>query len=105
MPGLNIQSIAQCFSLIWPQMPQIASLKIEVDMLERTKEAELRAEMLTIQGKIAKAEAKAQVYEEEEKRFASLTEAVRKDQIELPDQAAKAQISTDEGERLAFLTK
>ena len=64
------------------QRAKIASLKAEADMLQRTKEAELRTEMMTIQGKIAKVEAKAQVYEEEEKRFASLTEAVRKDQIE-----------------------
>ena len=72
------------------QRAKIASLKAEADMLHRTEEAELKAQMLTIQGKIAKAEAKAQVYEEDEKHFASLTEAVRKDQIEIYDQAASA---------------
>ena len=41
------------------QRAKIASLKAEADMLQRTKEAELNAEMLTIQSKIAKAEAKA----------------------------------------------
>ena len=40
------------------QRAKIASLKVEADMLQRTKEAELRAEMLTIQGKIAKAKAR-----------------------------------------------
>ena len=87
------------------QRAKIASLKAEADMLQRTKEAELKAQMLTIQGKIAKAEAKAQVYEEEEKRFASLTEAVRKDQIEIHDKAANIQVTSDEAERAAFLTK
>ena len=59
------------------QLAKIASLEAEAGLLQQTKEAELRAEMLAIQKKIAKAQAKVHVYAEEEKRFASLTEAVQ----------------------------
>ena len=50
--------------------------KAEADMLHKTKEVELQTELLAIQKKIAKAEAKANVYAEEEERFGSLTQAV-----------------------------
>ena len=46
-------------------------------MLQKTKEAELQAELIAIQKKIAKAEAKANVYAEEEEKFASLTKVVK----------------------------
>ena len=52
------------------QKAKIASLKAEADMLQKTKEAELQAELLAIQKEIVKAEAKANVYAEEEERFA-----------------------------------
>ena len=74
-------------------------------MLKITKEAELKAEMLTIQREIAKAEAKAEVYDEEERRFASLTEAVKNDQVKPPAEAAKAHFDTEERKRLTFLTE
>ena len=87
------------------QRAKIASLKAEADMLKITKEAELKAEMLTIQREIAKAEAKAEVYDEEERRFASLTEAVKNDQVKPPAEAAKAHFDTEERKRLTFLTE
>ena len=37
------------------QRAKIASLKAEADMLQKTKEAELQSELITIQKKIAKA--------------------------------------------------
>ena len=76
------------------QRAKIASLKAEADMLQRTKEAELNAEMLTIQKKIAKAEAKAQVYAEEERRFAFLSEAVKGDKSKFPSPEKKVALET-----------
>ena len=53
------------------QKAKVASLKVEAELLQKTREAEMNAEMLKLQYKIAKAEAKATVLENIENRCIS----------------------------------
>ncbi len=49
------------------QKAKVAGLKAEADFIKKTREAEMNAELVNIQRKIAKAEAKEKVYAEEDR--------------------------------------